>query len=96
MSQENVEIVRKGIEAWNQHDADLWLSFAAPDIEWAPAGPAGWEAGGAVWKAVHVSDRLAVVDLCTCYGEPVDRLEARDAGTIAYVQRRSGDQGRIT
>jgi ketosteroid isomerase-like protein len=43
MSQENVEIVRKGIEAWNQHDADLWLSYAAPDIEWAPAGPAAVE-----------------------------------------------------
>ena len=33
MSQENVEIVRKGIDAWNQHDAGLWLSYAAPDIE---------------------------------------------------------------
>jgi ketosteroid isomerase-like protein len=43
MSQGNVEIVRKGIEAWNQHDADLWLSYAAPDIEWAPAGPAAVE-----------------------------------------------------
>jgi ketosteroid isomerase-like protein len=43
MSQENVEVVRKGIEAWNQHDADLWLSYAAPDIEWMPAGPAAVE-----------------------------------------------------
>src|SRR3979409_612736 len=43
MSQENVEIVRKGIEAWNQHDADLWLSYAAPDVEWMPAGPAAVE-----------------------------------------------------
>jgi ketosteroid isomerase-like protein len=43
MSQENVEIARKGIEAWNQHDAELWLSYAAPDIEWAPAGPAALE-----------------------------------------------------
>src|SRR6187551_468688 len=43
MSQENVEIVRQGIEAWNQHDADLWLSYAAPDVEWLPAGPAAVE-----------------------------------------------------
>jgi ketosteroid isomerase-like protein len=35
--------VRNGIEAWNQHDVDLWLSYAAPDIEWAPAGPANVE-----------------------------------------------------
>jgi ketosteroid isomerase-like protein len=40
MSQENVEILRKGIAAWNQRDVDLWLSYAAPEIEWLPAGPA--------------------------------------------------------
>jgi ketosteroid isomerase-like protein len=40
MSQENVEVVRQGVEAWNQQDADLWLSHAAPEIEWMPAGPA--------------------------------------------------------
>jgi ketosteroid isomerase-like protein len=43
MSRENVEIVRKGIEAWNQRDAQLWLSYAAPEIEWMPAGPAAVE-----------------------------------------------------
>jgi ketosteroid isomerase-like protein len=42
-----VEIVRKGVEAWNQRDADLWLTYAAPEIEWMPAGPA------AVERAVH-------------------------------------------
>jgi len=29
--------------AWNQRDADLWLSYAAPEIEWLPAGPAAVE-----------------------------------------------------
>jgi ketosteroid isomerase-like protein len=43
VSSETVEIVRRGIEAWNQHDADLWLSYAAPEIEWLPAGPAAVE-----------------------------------------------------
>jgi ketosteroid isomerase-like protein len=43
MSRENVEIVRKGIEAWNRRDAALWLSYAAPEIEWSPAGPAAVE-----------------------------------------------------
>src|SRR5436190_19711863 len=43
MSHENVEIVRSGIEAWNQHDAERWLSYAAPEIEWRPAGPAAVE-----------------------------------------------------
>jgi ketosteroid isomerase-like protein len=48
MSRENVEIVRKVIEAWNRQDADLWLSYAAPEIEWIPAGPAAVE--GAVYR----------------------------------------------
>jgi ketosteroid isomerase-like protein len=43
VSSANVEIVRSGVEAWNQHDADLWLSYAAPDVEWMPAGPAAVE-----------------------------------------------------
>ena len=43
MSQENVETVRKAIEAWNQREADLLLSYAAPEIEWMPAGPAAVE-----------------------------------------------------
>ena len=43
MSRENVEVVRRGVEAWNKHDADLWLSYAAPEVEWMPAGPAAVE-----------------------------------------------------
>src|SRR4029079_14327402 len=35
--------MRKGMDAWNQHDAGLWLSYAAPDVEWMPAGPAAVE-----------------------------------------------------
>jgi hypothetical protein len=43
MSQANVDLARKGIEAWNQRDADLWLTYASPEIEWIPAGPAAVE-----------------------------------------------------
>ena len=43
MSKENVEIVRQVIEAWNQRDEDLAVSYMAPDVEWAPAGPAAVE-----------------------------------------------------
>jgi ketosteroid isomerase-like protein len=43
MSQENVEIVRNGVAAWNRRDAQLWLTYAAPEIEWVPAGPAAVE-----------------------------------------------------
>jgi ketosteroid isomerase-like protein len=43
MSSQNVEVVREGNEAFNQRDADRWLSYAARQIEWIPAGPAAIE-----------------------------------------------------
>ncbi|MGA6947369.1 MAG: nuclear transport factor 2 family protein, partial [Solirubrobacterales bacterium] len=33
MSQENVEIVRRGIEALNRRDIDAWLEGFQPDVE---------------------------------------------------------------
>jgi ketosteroid isomerase-like protein len=36
MSQENVEIVEAGIDAWNAGDMDTWGSFLAPDVIWRP------------------------------------------------------------
>ena len=47
-----------------------------------------WEHHGAMWRAVHVSDAKAIVDLCTCYGEPVDRIESTDPELIALLRRR--------
>ena len=43
MSQENIEIARQAIEAWNRHDIDAGLRFLAPGIEWRPASPAAVE-----------------------------------------------------
>jgi ketosteroid isomerase-like protein len=40
MSQENVEIVRHVIDAWNQRDENLAVSYMGAGVEWAPAGPA--------------------------------------------------------
>jgi ketosteroid isomerase-like protein len=48
VSQENLELMEKVIEAWNEHDIDAWLSYAAPEIEWMPAGPAAVE--GAIYR----------------------------------------------
>jgi ketosteroid isomerase-like protein len=43
MSQENVQMARELIEAWNLRDIDALLAAAAPDVEWTPAGPAAVE-----------------------------------------------------
>jgi ketosteroid isomerase-like protein len=34
MSQENVEVVRRGLAAWESQDFDVWLSTCDPNIEW--------------------------------------------------------------
>jgi hypothetical protein len=47
-----------------------------------------WEDSGAVWRAVHVSDAKAIVDLCTCTGEPVDRIESSDPDLIRLLRER--------
>jgi hypothetical protein len=38
MSQENVELVRRWIDAGNRADLDGWLSGFAPDAEWHTSG----------------------------------------------------------
>jgi hypothetical protein len=45
-----------------------------------------WTDHGASWRALEVSDELAVVELCTCYGEPVDVVESGRPDLIAYVR----------
>ena len=52
-----------------------------------------WEDHGAVWRAVHVSDERAIVDLCACTGEPVDRLESSDPELIRYLRERPAGGG---
>src|SRR5436190_16544662 len=43
MSQENVELVRRSIEAWNQRDLETLMSYTTPGVEWEAAGPAAVE-----------------------------------------------------
>jgi ketosteroid isomerase-like protein len=45
MSQQNIEVVRQVIEAWNQRDINLGLTYLADEVEWIPAGPAAVERG---------------------------------------------------
>lgn len=50
-----------------------------------------WVEFGAQWRAVGVSDELAVVDMCQCTGELVERRESDDPAVIAYVRENHGD-----
>jgi hypothetical protein len=50
-----------------------------------------WEDNGALWRALEVTDQRAVVELCTCYGEPVDVVRGEDPELIAYVRAHRDD-----
>jgi len=45
-----------------------------------------WVRAGAQWRLAEISRGHAVVELCTCYGEPVDRIETTAPQVIDYVR----------
>jgi hypothetical protein len=45
-----------------------------------------WLHFGAHWRVVDISARGVVVDLCTCMGEPIERVGSDDPGVIAYLR----------
>jgi hypothetical protein len=47
-----------------------------------------WELNGAVWRPVEIRAGRAVVDLCSCSGELMERVESEDPEFIAVVQAR--------
>ena len=50
-----------------------------------------WVLFGAQWRVVHLSDDQAVVDLCTCTGEPVERIQSDDPVLIGYLRAAKPD-----
>ena len=51
-----------------------------------------WEEHGAQWRVVALSDDHVSLDLCTCYGEPVERLDSSDRDLVEFVAARLAQQ----
>ena len=47
---------------------------------------ADWEAAGAQWRVAALTPGSAVVTLCTCTGEAVDRVEFTDPAVVAHLR----------
>jgi hypothetical protein len=47
-----------------------------------------WELHGAIWRPLELSDRRAVIELCSCYGERVDVVESEQPEVIEFVRSR--------
>ncbi len=60
-----------------------------------PADPVAalerWLDHGAQYRVVELTPDHAVLELRTCHGEPVDRLESRDPELVEFVKQRSSD-----
>ena len=48
-----------------------------------------WEAHGAIWRVLILTEKRAVVELCTCHGEPVETLRSSDPELLRYLAGRS-------
>jgi hypothetical protein len=44
-----------------------------------------WEAHGATWRVLTLTGTLAVVELRTCHGTPVDELRSSDPALIRFL-----------
>lgn len=47
-----------------------------------------WELNGAVWRPVEIYSDRAVVDLCACTGELMERVAGSEPEFIALAQAR--------
>jgi ketosteroid isomerase-like protein len=97
MSQENVEAVRRGLEAWNADDLDAFLAELDPECEVHPAIEPALEGGKATYRG-HDGARKAWDDY---RGGAWERLtiqvqEIRDLGDSVLVLSHIDLTGRTT
>jgi hypothetical protein len=45
-----------------------------------------WELFGATWRVVELSDDRALLDMCACTGQLVERRTSEDRALIDYVR----------
>jgi hypothetical protein len=53
---------------------------------------ARWEDSGALWRTRSLAAEEAVVELCTCYGEPVEELRSGDPELLRYLAARPSSE----
>lgn len=49
-----------------------------------------WHEFGGTWRVRSLDELGAVVDLCSCEGQPVDVLRSTDVGLLQYLADRPG------
>lgn len=52
-----------------------------------------WTLFGGHWRLIEIAERFAVVELCACTGEPVQRLRTEVLATVAYLRDAGENSG---
>jgi ketosteroid isomerase-like protein len=90
MSQENVEQIRKGLDAFNRRDIDGLLESIDPAVEWSP--PA--EVPGASIQRGHAGVKQSVADMLDIFGdlraEPERFIDLGERVVALYYWRGQG------
>jgi ketosteroid isomerase-like protein len=79
MSQENVETVRRSIDAWNGCDVDVWMQGYHPEIEYTSAVLASVEGAQTVYRG-HTEMRRFWDEWHSVWNLNNDISEFRDLG----------------
>jgi ketosteroid isomerase-like protein len=85
MSRENVEVVRRAIEAWQRDDLDAWLSLYHPAIEWHNAERLV-EGAGSPYRGIDGIRQLWTVWRTEAEDFQVEFQELRDLGDDRVLQ----------
>jgi len=98
MSQENVEVVQRALEAWNTNNLDAFLAELDPELEWHPSIEPALEGGETAYRG-HDGARKAWDDYRG--GGAWERLtaqiqEIRDLGESVLVLGHLDVTGRTT
>jgi ketosteroid isomerase-like protein len=90
MSQENVDTVRRSLDAWNRGDVDAWLEAAHPDIEWVSEVAMRLEGAATVFRGT-AGMRAYWDDWHSVWNVTIDVSEVRDLGdtVVALAQVRT-------
>jgi ketosteroid isomerase-like protein len=96
VSRENVERIRRNLDAWNRGDLDAWLETAGPEIEWVSEVATRFEGRERVFRG-PAGLREYWDEWHSLWEVTIDVVEIRDLGesilVIAQVQTRAEASG---
>ena len=97
MSEKNVEVFRRGADAYNRRDVDALLEELHPEIEWRPLLPVLLGGEAAVYRG-HEGARQGIRELEEAFAEIwAEPFEVRDLGervlAIGHLRGRGKESG---